>query len=260
MQKLLLWLLFLLSIFFYADVHAQMPASQLLTLAESGKADSVKSILQGLLRSYPDNAEYLFVDAVITEDGNAAFTKFGSIVKNYPASKYADAAQYRIYQYYFALGAYKKADSTQAVLKKNYPKSPYVPYANGTVEMAEKKELTVDTPAEIGPSGKFGSKPEGKPMGKNKVKQIAVKPEPAKAAWLVQAGAFIQKGNAEALKKQLSQTGLTFRIKEKQAAGATLFVVSSAANSEENARAIAVKLDTEFKIKARVIRNEAEKP
>ncbi|MBI2419477.1 MAG: SPOR domain-containing protein [Ignavibacteriales bacterium] len=256
MQKSILRLLLLLSIVLSADAYAQLSASQLLTLAESGKADSVKSILPKLLENYPDNAEYLFVDAVITEDGNAAFTKFSSIVKNHPASKYADAAQYRIYQYYFALGAYKKADSTQAVLKKNYPKSPYVPYANGTMEMAEKKEVTAETQAEIKPSGK----PEGKPLEKNKVKQVAVKPEPAKAAWLVQAGAFIQKANAEALKKQLSQTGLTFLIKEKQAAGATLFVVSSAANSEENARAIAVKLDTEFKIKARVIRNEAEKP
>lgn len=260
MQKSILRLLLLLSIVLSADAYAQLSASQLLTLAESGKSDSVRSILPELLERYPENAEYLFVDAVITEDGNAAFTKFGSIVQNHPASKYADAAQYRIYQYYFALGAYKKADSTQAVLKKNYPKSPYVPYANGTMEMAEKKELTVETQAELKPSGKFEGKSEGKPMAKGKVKQVAVKPEPAKAAWLVQAGAFIQKDNAEALKKQLSQTGLTFLIKEKQAAGATLFVVSSAANSEENARALAVKLDTEFKIKARVIRNEAEKP
>lgn len=216
---------------FCGVIQAQITAPQLLSLAEAGMTDSVKQILPDLLQQKPVNPEYLFVDAVLTEQAGTAFNKFSAIVNEYPKSRYADAALYRIHQYYYALGSYKKADSVLTLLKKTYPSSPYIAYGASRTD-------SVVNPVQV--------------------EQVAGKKIPPAGAWQVQAGAFVKKENAEALKKRLAAGGLTFIIKEKDAAGAVLYIVTTATVSEENAKAIAEKLESNYKMTARVLKSNTE--
>ena len=51
---------------------------------------------------------------------------FSNVVNNYPQSKYADAAAFRIYSYYFACEMFPEAATWLRKLKKDYPASPYI--------------------------------------------------------------------------------------------------------------------------------------
>jgi len=77
---------------------------------ENGKADEVKNDLIGLKEKYPDDPSVMFLEGVLTENGQKAVVIYQKVVDEYPDSKYADAALYRIYSYYYALGLYESAN------------------------------------------------------------------------------------------------------------------------------------------------------
>ena len=97
-----------------------------LSLIEKGQADSAKIILSTLLKKYPSNSSVIYLDAVLTEDGSKAISKYQKVYDKYPTSKFADAALYKVYSYYYALGNYNKANSIMQQLKNNYPESNYL--------------------------------------------------------------------------------------------------------------------------------------
>ena len=52
----------------------------------------------------------MFLDGVLTEDGQQAVSIYQRIIDKYPNSKYADAATYRVFAYFYALGLYETAE------------------------------------------------------------------------------------------------------------------------------------------------------
>ena len=104
---------------------------QYLKQIERGRVDEVKSELTDLKIEYPESPSIMFLDGVLTENGQTAVVIYQKIVDAYPNSKYADAALYRIYSYYYALGLYESADKKLIQLINNHPESPYIKVANG---------------------------------------------------------------------------------------------------------------------------------
>ena len=96
---------------------------------ENGNVDDVKNEIPDLKEKYPNSPSIMFLDGVLTENGQKAVLIYQNIVDKYPDSKYADAALYRIYSYYYALGLYEAAKEKLNQLVSKYPDSPYIKIA-----------------------------------------------------------------------------------------------------------------------------------
>jgi hypothetical protein len=210
--KLFILILFLLTI----NIAGQgIDISDYLKKIESGKLIEVKEKLPELKTKYPDDPSVLFLDAILTENGKTSVSLFTTLVNNYPESKYADAAVFRIYSYYYAGGIFTEASSWFKRLKKDFPSSPYI-------KIIEKDYISSN-------------------------QNINYK-------YTIQAGAFSNKDNANALKKQFIDAGYSSEIKEKTVAG-TLFLVVYVGkfSAEEVAKNILQQINSEFSLDGRVV-------
>lgn len=97
----------------------------------AGKAAEVRSELPSLLSRYPNDAGVRYIQAVLTPDGATAAKRYEEIAQKFPQSVWADHALYKLYQYQFSIGLYKKADSVMTQLRTAYPHSIYVQSQNG---------------------------------------------------------------------------------------------------------------------------------
>ena len=100
--------------------------SRYMSLIDNGQADQVRSELPSLLARYPNNPGVLFLQGIVTKEGAEAVRIYQSIVDNFPMSEWADAALYKVYQFYYALGLYRTAELKMNQLKKEYPASKYL--------------------------------------------------------------------------------------------------------------------------------------
>jgi len=170
-----------------------------LKMIEQGKMEEAKSELLDLKTDYPKSSNLIFLEGVLTENGQDAIVLYQKLVDEYPKSAYADAAIYRIYSYYFALGLYNTADKNLDKLKKDYPESPYLKMAtsNGVKDDIDK---TTQPPNES-------------------------KDDQNQLSYSVQVGAFTNADNANSLKKDIENAGMTSFIQEKNVAGTVFNVV-----------------------------------
>lgn len=171
-----------------------------LKMIEQGKLEEVKVKMIDLKNDYPKSSNLMFLEAVLTENGQDAVTLYQQLVEKYPKSSYADASLYRLYSYYFALGLYNTADKNLTKLKKDYPESPYIKMAS--VNFVKNEELTEQT-----------NQTNNIPKDENELN------------YTVQAGAFTSSANATTLRKEIENAGMVSFIKEKNIAGTTFNVV-----------------------------------
>src|ERR1035437_3123233 len=210
--KFIISLLFLLTI----NIAGQgIDISDYLKKIESGKIEEVKEKLPELKAKYPHDPSVLFLEGILTENGKTSVSLFSNIVNTYPQSRYADAALYRIYSYYYALEMSPESASWLGKLKKNYPSSPYI-------KIAEKN---------------------------NKISDQKIKYK-----YTIQAGAFSNKENANALKKQFIDAGYSSEIKDKTVAG-TIFQVVYVGKftTEEEAKNFLQQINSQYNLDGRVI-------
>lgn len=179
-------------------VSAQSPEIvQCLRLIESGRGDSVQVILQK--SAAKDSPEYIFLDALLTEDDKAA-VKYEQLLNRFPSFAYNDAALFRLHSYYYALGSYNRAKELADNLKSRYPNSPYlrqidkVEYSDEITENAEPAPQDTQT----------------------ETKQVY---------YSLQAGAFLNRQNAERLLKSLAGKGFDTFLEEKEIGGSLFYIV-----------------------------------
>jgi len=173
---------------------------------ESGNIDAARSELLDLKEEYPQNPSVKFLEGVLTENGQMAVVIYQDIVDNYPTSKYADAALYRIFSYYYALGLYETAHKKLDQLILDYPGSPYIKIAqqnkfpeDGNVSVSNEED-TIDVD-------------EDETVAEQEFK------------FTIQAGAFSNQNNAESLKEEFLNSGIFSETKEKLVGGTVFHVV-----------------------------------
>ncbi len=98
----------------------------LLSLANSGEGQLLQSKLPQLLEQYPNHPGLQYVKGILTTDGDEAVGCFQSIVNEFPSSEWADDALFKVFEYYYAIGAYNVAARQAAELRKKYPDSPWI--------------------------------------------------------------------------------------------------------------------------------------
>ena len=172
---------------------------------ENGQADEVRNDLIGLKEKYPNDPSVMFLEGVLTENGQKAVIIYQKVIDEYPDSKYADAALYRIYSYYYALGLYESATEKLNKLIADYPKSPYIKIAKQN-QLPSNPEITQEDETVI---------PKRKSEYVNGTEY----------KFTIQAGAFSNKENAVSLKQKFEKSGIYSEIKDKLVAGTTFHVV-----------------------------------
>ncbi len=212
---------------FFAQQVDIIPA---LKKVEAGEINTARQMLKSFKESEPKNPNVLFLDAVLTDNGEDALFKYRQVFKKFPKSKYADASVYRIFSYYFALGIYKKAESYKQLLLSKYPHSPYVKAANRNVPDIEfdntEPQISIATATKTAQGYKFA----------------------------VQAGAFLNIANAKKLRENLSNKGYEAQITAKDIGGTILNVVTAGKfSSKEDARSFLNFLKSDFHLNGRII-------
>jgi len=199
-----------------------------LKLIEGGARDSVLKILPELKNAYPNDPSVLFLEGVLTENGQDAIPIYNRIINDYPKSKYADASIYRLYSYYYSLGLYNTAESFLNKLNKEYPNSPYI-------KIAER---------EIPSENEVSASPQELPSDENsKDYQLTI-----------QAGAFSNDDNAMTLKKSFEDAGYYSFIRKKSVGGSDFSVVYVGRfKKRDEAESFLQIVNKQFDLKGRIV-------
>jgi len=198
------FILFLNLFLIIGELHPQeVDIVPYLKSIENGNVGQAKDALVNLKEKNPNDPSVMFLDAVLKENGQEAIVIYQNIVDNYPKSKYADAALYRIFSYYYALGLYDTAREKIKQLKESYPESPYINIADQNLSALE------DT-VEI---EKSNAEEENKSLPEEVYK------------FTIQAGAFTNLDNANYLLSEFENAGIFSRLGEKTVGGTTFHVV-----------------------------------
>ena len=201
---------------------------------ENGKADEVRNELIGLKEKYSDDPSVMFLEGVLTENGQKAVVIYQKVVDEYPDSKYADAALYRIYSYYYALGLYEAATEKLNKLITDYPNSPYIKIAKQN-QLPLNPEITQEDDTDV-----------------TQQKKEDVVGDDYK--FTIQAGAFSKIENAESLQLKFEKSGIFSEIKDKLVAGTTFHVVYVGKFVTENdAESFLKTINDKFELSGRVI-------
>ncbi|MCF8240695.1 MAG: SPOR domain-containing protein [Melioribacteraceae bacterium] len=178
-----------------------------LKMIEGGEISEAEENLNRLKAESPNDPSVIFLDAVLTKDGEAALTKYNTVYTKFPKSNYADASLYRVFSYYYSLGIYNKAQSYLDQLKNNYPGSPYIKMADRSIP-----DLIESAPAVTNSEPVNVQLP---PVNSEK-----------KYEYTIQAGAFLNHKNAETLLNKLNKAGYPAAMHSKDVGGSILKVVT----------------------------------
>ncbi len=194
---------------------------------EAGNIQKAESLLKEYKLKSPNDPSVIFLDAVLTQNGEEALQKYSIVYEKYPKSNYADASLYRIFSYHYSLGFYKKAESYLSRLKAEYPNSPYIKTADRNI------------PDEIETTSQIAQQPLDE---KNNYK------------FTIQAGAFINIDNAKKLASQIETSGYPVEITQKEIGGTILNVVNVGKFiNEEDIKPVMDFLSDKYKIKGRTV-------
>jgi cell division septation protein DedD len=255
-----------------ADVHA------LIDQVTAGNVDEAKSELPSLKEKSPDDPGVIYLEALLTTDGSVAARLYQSIVDNHPRCEWADAALYKVYQFYYSLGLYKTADIKMAQLQRDYPDSKYL---KGQGSMAESVPVVTrhDTPSAPAVTPPVAAPPKEEPgetSPKTETSLAVVKhlpppivkqnPPSAKqekpatvvhqssGGFTLQVGAFASEPNAERLQRAVQAMGYSVEIVTRGHTGKPMYHVwVGNYPTEADARAAAVELREKHSMDAMLV-------
>lgn len=221
-------------LFLASFISAQVDIVPTLKHIETGEIEEAQSDFRRLNSRYSKDANVKFLDAVLTENGEDALYKYSVVYTNHPESQFADAALYRVFSYYYSLGIYNKAEKHLTQLKENYPNSPYIKAANRTLPSEDFFIQTVTEPEKETPQ--------------------PVRTATAKYKYTIQAGAFLNKSNANNLKKKFEAKGIFADTYTKEIGGSLLNIVNVGKFVDKgSAQPILDELKKDYKLNGRVI-------
>lgn len=195
---------------------------------EAGYIEKVQKDLIQLKENKPGDPNVIFLEAVVTEDGEKSRELYELVYNNFPNSSFADAALFRNFSFYYALGLYKKAEELKERLRKEYPESPYLKNTDRTFPKVDEMIIVDSSPYQI----------------KN----------PAEKRFTIQAGAFSDSQNAQNLKDKFISDGFISNITLKNVNNIQLHIVTVGSFIERiQAENFIDDLQTKYSITGRVI-------
>jgi tetratricopeptide (TPR) repeat protein len=244
-MKIILLILLLFNTFLTAQEIDIVPY---LKQIEQGEADKVKKILPQLKSENTSSPSIIFLEAVLSEDGEKSLSLYNQIISLHPKSRYADAALYRAYSFHFASEDYETAKKYFKRLIDDYPESPYIKIAQ--------REFPSDPPQAASKKTEEDSGVKEKTLRyeQRTDKNTVTESEPKVYKYTIQAGAFTNEDNAKRLLRDFQKSGIEAQIKEKNVAGTIFHVVAAGKfESDEEAKSFLQLLNAEYKLDGRII-------
>lgn len=231
-MKYIYLFVFIFSTIFCSNIFPQdVDIIPYLKQIEAGNKIYVEEELPSLISRNPNSPSIMYLEGVLTEDGEKALVIFSRILDKYPKSKYADAALYRIFSYYYAGGEYYNAENCLEELKSEYPASPYIKLADRNIPEDNQTSLS-------------------KEKSSNQLTEENV----PKYKYTIQAGAFTKPSNASSLKNSFEDNGFFSEVKDKVVGGTTFHVVYVGKfEDRDEAENFLHVINSEFKLDGRVV-------
>lgn len=238
MNRIFYLIIFLIILFNESSFSQEVDIVPYLKQIEKGEIEAVKDILPKLKKDNPQSVNLIFLEGVLTENGQDAVSIYQNLVEKYPNNSFADAALYRIYSYYYALGLYETAGKVLKNLTEKYPGSPYIKMAMGQEEA--KNEITTNEKKEI----------------QEIQKPLEVRND-VNFKFTVQAGAFVKIENAQGLKSDLEAEGISCEMKEKIVGGTTFHVIYAGKfQSRADAEKFLQQLNSRYNLNGRIVEKD----
>lgn len=233
---LIVFLLTASTTFSYAQLNEQ-DVRQRLDLIHSGKIEQVRTEISSLLNQLPNDPGVKYLEAYVTENGDQAMKKYQTFVDMYPQNEWADDALYKVYQYYYAVGLYKTADTKLTQLNEQYPNSIFA-----------KREVKQPVKAESLSVVKTEQVPVTD-VKKEEIKEV-VTPSVLSGNFVVQIGVYSQETKAQQQAQEMTSiVGRQAIVFPKQSAGKTVYAVAfDGFVDDQSARAFGGELTTKFKL------------
>ena len=95
-------------------------------LAYRGRVEEVRQALPALKEQHPNDGAVLFLEGLVTLDGDAAVEIFNKVVQLYPNNPYADDALLKIGEFLYSRGLYIQAAQQLKRIALHYPRSDLV--------------------------------------------------------------------------------------------------------------------------------------
>ena len=228
-----------------------------LSLIKEGDFEGVKENLPELLSKYPSDPGVLYLNALLTIDGESAIEMYKDIIKNYPDSKYAAISAMKLGEFFYARGLYTQSANLLKNIPMKYPRFEDMQrltdlminsfQAIGEADSAKYYALVIKS---MFPKIETDIKVSNKKLAqvfdfKKKTKSLG--------PYVIQIGAFSSKENAKRLKLQVSQLGHDVSINKVDSNGKTFFAVrinryKSKRKAEEVGKDIKSKLGVNYRV------------
>ena len=204
---------------------ADAEVAKYLAMVDGGRADAVKGEIPALLAKYPNNPGVLYLQGVTTTEGAEAVRIFQSIVDNFPSSEWADDALYKVYQFYYSLGLYRTAELKLVQLRKNYPASKYVNAAKDAKELPD--EVPSGAAVTTAPAVTVPAVPQEQAPRPAVPQEQAPRPAAAQGQerFTLQIGAYTTSANAERQRSLFEGLGYPVEVINRVKEGRSLFLV-----------------------------------
>jgi len=102
-------LIFFFTFFLESACQAQPVIDRLEQLWQEDQLEELLDDLPEAVRDYPENPIVLYFQGIFERDGERALKYFEKIVSQYPDSKFADDALFRMGQFYYTRNAYSRS-------------------------------------------------------------------------------------------------------------------------------------------------------
>ena len=197
-----------------------------------------------LSKEFSNNADYIFLNALVEFNGDSASKKYQSFYSKYPEHKYADYAVYEIGSYYYTKGYYINSSSWFKKIPVHYHKSKLMEksikmFFNSMIVSGFSDSLSyyANIFSKLYPNLDIGSYSINFPY------EIKLDKEVKDIKYAIQIGAFEEYKRAESRMYMLRSTGFSVNIIEEKKDGINFYLIREGEySSKKSANKVAMRI------------------
>lgn len=229
------------------------------SLINEGQISGVRKKVPELISKYPNDPGVLYLQAILTIDGNRALELYGQIIERFPESKYSIESSVKIGEYFYAKGLYTQAAKQLCLIPRKYPRYPEI---ERIVDLMASSFMAIGADDSLRyylgiyesmfPNLNFQNNFKREKVNKISKTELTTEVREVKP-YVIQIGAFGSIQNAKRLKLQVSQIGYKVELVPVQTNGRSLNTVriiryKSKSEAERVGKLVKNKLGIEFRV------------
>ena len=229
------------------------------SLINEGQILGVREKVPELISKYPNDPGVLYLQAILTIEGNKALEFYGQIIERFPESKYSIESSVKIGEYFYSKGLYTQAAKQLCLIPRKYPRYPEI---ERIVDLMASSFMAIGADDSLRyylgiyesmfPNLNFQNNFKREKVNKISKTELTTEVREVKP-YVIQIGAFGSIQNAKRLKLQVSQIGYKVELVPVQTNGRSLNTVriiryKSKSEAERVGKLVKNKLGIEFRV------------